>query len=372
MVLLATNWDIEEITLSSDGGKLAYTVNEHGATHLHIYDFADGKSRKLDVCSQPAGVISTIKFSPDGNSIAYTKTAANHTENIFLVDVGGTQVKQITRSSQGGIPSESMSVPELIHYPTFDKDTNGATRQIPAWFYRPQNTDGGKIPVIVYVHGGPASQFRPNYFAWMQYFVRNGYAILAPNVRGSSGYGKTYMALDDVALRMDSVADLAHAAHWIKAQPELDGDHIIVYGRSYGGFMVLSAMTTYPDLWVAGVEFVGISNWVTFLENTSDYRRKHREGEYGSLEHDREFLHSISPINHVEKIKAPLLVFHGRNDPRVPVGETTQMVEAIRTQGVPVEYIIFEDEGHGMVKLHNKLVAYDAIMQFLANLRQDG
>ncbi len=189
--------------------------------------------------------------------------------------------------------------------------------------------------------------------------------MLVPNVRGSTGYGKEYSHLDDVEKRMDSVADLAYAAHWLKQQPGIDGDRIVVYGGSYGGFMVLSAMTTYPELWVAGVDIVGISSFVTFLENTSDYRRAHREAEYGSLAHDRAFLESISPITHVDQIKAPLMVIHGANDPRVPLSEAEQMVAAIKTRGVPVEFMVFDDEGHGLMKLKNRLVAYPAIVDFL-------
>jgi dipeptidyl aminopeptidase/acylaminoacyl peptidase len=189
--------------------------------------------------------------------------------------------------------------------------------------------------------------------------------VLAPNVRGSTGYGKTYSHLDNVEKRMDSVADLAYAAHWLRSQPDIDGDRLVVYGGSYGGFMVLSALCTYPDLWAAGVDIVGISNFVTFLENTGEYRRAHREAEYGSLEHDRSFLESISPMNHLDKIIAPLMVIHGANDPRVPLSEAQQLVEALSTQGTPVQLLVFDDEGHGLARLKNKLVAYPEIVDFL-------
>jgi dipeptidyl aminopeptidase/acylaminoacyl peptidase len=236
---------------------------------------------------------------------------------------------------------------------------------IPAWFFRPQETDGRSAPVIVVVHGGPESQFRPVFNVLIQFFINHGYAVLAPNVRGSTGYGKAYSHLDDVEKRMDSVADLAYAAAWLKDQPDIDGDRLAVYGGSYGGFMVLSSLTTYPDLWAAGVDIVGISNFVTFLENTSDYRRAHRELEYGSLESDREFLESISPSNHLAAIAAPLIVIHGANDPRVPVGEAEQIVDALSKRGIPVQFLNFDDEGHGLSKLKNRLVAYPAIVDFL-------
>jgi dipeptidyl aminopeptidase/acylaminoacyl peptidase len=222
------------------------------------------------------------------------------------------------------------------------------------------------LPVIVVVHGGPESQFVPYFHFFVQYFVNNGFAVLAPNVRGSTGYGKAYSHLDDQRLRMDSVADLAHAAHWLKQQPGIDSDRIVVHGGSYGGFMVLAALTTNPELWAAGVDIVGISSLATFLENTSAYRRKSREAEYGSLEHDREFLEAIAPIKHVDRIRVPLMVIHGANDPRVPLSEAQQLVAALRQREIPVEFLVFDDEGHGVVKLKNKAVAYPTIIAFLA------
>jgi dipeptidyl aminopeptidase/acylaminoacyl peptidase len=189
--------------------------------------------------------------------------------------------------------------------------------------------------------------------------------VLAPNVRGSSGYGRTYVHLDDVRKRMDSVADLAHAVYWLRDTGRADPHRIAVYGGSYGGFMVLSALTTYPDLWAAGVDLVGISNFVTFLENTGPWRRHLREAEYGSLENDRDFLEEISPINNVDRIRAPLLVIHGANDPRVPIGETEQMVAQLRALGRTVEFLRLDDEGHQIAKLKNKLVAYPMAAEFL-------
>jgi len=215
------------------------------------------------------------------------------------------------------------------------------------------------------VHGGPEGQSRPDFSFLTQYFLHHGFAVLVPNVRGSTGYGKAYSHLDDVEKRMDSVADLAHAVDWLRAQPDVDAHRIIVYGGSYGGFMVLSAMTEYPDLWVAGVDIVGVSNFVTFLENTSDYRRAHREAEYGSLARDRDFLARISPATHLDRLAAPLIVLHGANDPRVPLSEAEQVVAALQARNIPVEFLVFPDEGHGIVKRQNKLVAYPAIVAFL-------
>jgi dipeptidyl aminopeptidase/acylaminoacyl peptidase len=192
--------------------------------------------------------------------------------------------------------------------------------------------------------------------------LRRGYAIFFPNVRGSTGYGKAYTHLDDVELRMDSVRDLAHAAKWLRGRGH---ERVAVMGGSYGGFMVLAALTEYPELWSAGVDIVGIANLVTFLENTGSYRRGLREPEYGSLEKDRAFLESISPIHKAGNITAPLMVIHGKNDPRVPVGEAEQIVERVRENGGTVEYLLYEDEGHGLAKLKNRLDAYPKIADFL-------
>lgn len=361
--LVAPDWDTEFLTRSPNGRYLAYTVNVDGASKLHLLDLTTGTARTAPGLGLSPGVVAMmdwrLTFSLDSTRLAFSFTSAVRTSDIFVWHLASDRVRAVTRSSHGGLPLESFVSPELVHYPTFDG------RLIPAWFYKPVGDAGEPVPTAVFVHGGPESQFKPYFHFFIQYFVHNGYAVLAPNVRGSTGYGKVYSHLDDVGKRMDSVADLAHAAYWLKDQPRIDGDRLVVLGGSYGGFMVLSALTTYPDLWAAGVDIVGISNFVTFLENTSEYRRAHREAEYGSLACDREFLESIAPINHVDRITAPLMVIHGANDPRVPLSEAEQLVTALNARGVPVKFLVFDDEGHGLVKLKNKLVAYPAIVDFL-------
>jgi dipeptidyl aminopeptidase/acylaminoacyl peptidase len=246
----------------------------------------------------------------------------------------------------------------LIHFPTFDK------RSIPAFLYRPAG-GGGPVPVVVLVHGGPEAQSRPNFQAVVAYLVNLGLGVLLPNVRGSMGYGKAYAALDDVEKRMDSVRDLQHAALWLASSGIAPRDRIAVMGGSYGGFMVLAAITNFPELWAAAVDIVGIANFVTFLEHTGPWRRRHREQEYGSLEHDRELLRDISPIHKADRIRAPLMVIHGANDPRVPLREAEQIVAAVRARGGVVELLTYEDEGHGLVRLKNRLDAYPRIGAFL-------
>jgi dipeptidyl aminopeptidase/acylaminoacyl peptidase len=230
------------------------------------------------------------------------------------VETATGDAERWTHAGTAGIPRETFVEPELVHYPTFDG------REIPAFFSTP-DADSEGLPVVVDVHGGPESQRRPSFGAVKQYLLANGYAVFEPNVRGSAGYGREYASLDDVEKRMDAVKDLRAGAEWLHDHPSVDQDRIALMGGSYGGFMVLAGLTEYPSLWAAGVDIVGIANFVTFLENTGDWRQSLREAEYGSLADDRKFLESISPINNADRIDAPLFVLHGENDPRVPVGE---------------------------------------------------
>jgi dipeptidyl aminopeptidase/acylaminoacyl peptidase len=219
------------------------------------------------------------------------------------------------------------------------------------------------------VHGGPEAQFRPGWLPSFtpltQYLVSRRIAVAAPNVRGSTGYGKRYEHLDDVELRLDSVRDLGALHGWLAAQPDLDGDRVAIYGRSYGGYMVLAALAFQPELWAAGVESVGISNLVSFLENTSAYRRAAREREYGRLDRDRDFLVEASPLTHVDAIRAPLFVQHGANDPRVPLGETEQIHRVLTEKGIRCDLLVHEDEGHGISRRENRVEFFERAAAFL-------
>jgi dipeptidyl aminopeptidase/acylaminoacyl peptidase len=354
-------WDVDATALSYDGQLFAYTLNREGYSELYIREVTD--DGRLGPKGAPVqlpgrGVISGLEFSKDGSKLAFVFNGARFNPDIWLYDLRARELTQLTHSARAGLSQSSFVEPELIRYKTFDG------REIPAWYYRPQNAQG-KLPVIVSVHGGPEGQERPTFNAIYQYFLARGYAILAPNVRGSTGYGKSYTHLDDVRNREDSVKDLAYAVEWLKRQGGADPKRIAVMGGSYGGYMTLAAITLYPDLWAAAVETVGIANFETFLRNTSGYRRKLREVEYGSLERDLDFLRSISPINRVDRIRAPLMVIHGKNDPRVPYTEAEQIVKALRARNHPVEYMLFEDEGHGIAKLSNRLLAYPKVADFL-------
>lgn len=349
------SWNREELELSEVGRWLVLLTNEEGYSVVEVRDLQTGHRYQID--SLPRGVATDVRFAGDSPHFTLTVTAPDDSTDVWSVDARTGEIARWTRSSMAGIPRESLGEPGLIHYKSFDG------LEIPAFYYQP--AADGPHPVVIDIHGGPEGQRRPNFSAVTQYLVSRGFAVFAPNVRGSSGYGKRYLALDDVRKRMDSVADIRAGYEWLVDRGNAHPDKIALYGGSYGGFMVLSALVTYLDLWAAGVDIVGIADFVTFLENTSDYRRHLRESEYGSLEHDREFLRRISPLTHIDNINAPLMVIHGANDPRVPVSEAEQIIEAVRAKGLPVEALIYEDEGHGLAKLQNRLDAYPKMAEFL-------
>ena len=370
-ILDDTQWDVAGIEVSDNGGMLAYTLNRDGFSELYMRRLnTDGEplitalGPKGTMVKLPGkGVVGGLSFSRDGRKLALVFNGARFNADVWIYDLQTRTLKQVTHSARAGIPQSSFVEPELIHYKTFDE------RMIPAWYYRQRNIQingsDQPVPVIVSVHGGPEGQALPTFSATDQYFLARGYAILVPNVRGSTGYGKTYTHLDDVQKREDSVKDLAAAVDWLKSRGGADPKRIAVMGGSYGGYMVLAAITLYPEIWSSAVELFGIANFETNLQRTSGYRRKLREREYGTLEKDLEFLRSISPIYKVDRIRAPLFVLQGKNDPRVPYTESEQIVKALRDRNRPVEYILFEDEGHGFVKLNNRLFMYPKIVEFL-------
>jgi dipeptidyl aminopeptidase/acylaminoacyl peptidase len=273
--------------------------------------------------------------------------------NVYSLDVASRRLTRVTEPTLAGVDPGTFVQPTLVRYPTFDG------KEIPAFYWQPPGV--AKPPAIISVHGGPEAQTRANFSGLTQYFVSRGYAILAPNVRGSTGYGRDYTHLDDVRLRMDSVKDLEYANRWLSER----AGKIAVMGGSYGGYMTLAAVTFQPDRWAAGVDIVGISNFVSFLNNTGSYRRALRVAEYGDPVRDKAFLEEVSPFYHVEKIKAPMLIIQGANDPRVPQSESDQMVASLKSRNLEVEYLLYADEGHGLAKLANRLDAYKKVVDFL-------
>ncbi|QIO22279.1 S9 family peptidase [Haloarcula sp. JP-L23] len=354
-------WNIDGVAIDQDTGRLAYSRNVEGYNEITVGEF-DGPTTVEAFPSPdlPGGLAGGVAWGPEAEEFAVSVTGRTVNTNVFVVDAERGESERWTDASTAGIPQETFVEPEVVRFESFDG------REIPALFSLPPAAENdGSTPVIVDIHGGPESQRRPSFAGLTQYFLSRGYAVLEPNVRGSTGYGKAYTHLDDVEKRMDSVKDIRAGVGWLHDHPAVDPDRIVAMGGSYGGFMVLASLTEYPDLWAAGVDVVGIANFVTFLQNTGEWRRELREAEYGSLAEDREFLESVSPINKVERITAPLFVLHGANDPRVPVGEAEQIADEVADHGVPVEKLIFDDEGHGISKRENRIEAYTRVVEFL-------
>ncbi|MBB1087201.1 S9 family peptidase [Lysobacter sp. SG-8] len=347
-------WDVSEFTVSDDGRHLAFVTNEDGIGKLRV--LALPSHRPVALPDLPVGLAYGLSFSPDGSKLALSLNSATSPSDAYVIDLADRSLARWTRSEVGGLDADTFVAPTLVHFPTFD-EVDGAPRMIPAFYYRPANIPAGtKLPVVVQIHGGPESQARPVFSPTTQFLVNElGMAVLVPNVRGSAGYGKTYLALDNAAKREDSVRDIGALLDWVGTRPELDAGRVGVYGGSYGGYMVLASMMHYPERIRAGVDIVGISHFGTFLKNTEDYRRHLRRAEYGD-ETDpamAAIFDEISPLNGASKITSPLFVAQGKNDPRVPWTEAEQIVGAVRGNGQPVWYLLFNDEGHGFRKKTN-------------------
>ena len=349
------NWDFEGLVMNKEKNQLAFTINEGGISKGYLLD--------LDISTfytweTPMGVITNLKFSPNNQKLLYILNGPAHPSDIWELDLETLKAEQLTYTSCIPMLEGELIEPNQIFFRSFDN------LQIPAFYYKPINT-AEKHPVVVYIHGGPESQSRATYEPLLQYFLNLGYAVVAPNVRGSTGYGKTYTHLDDVRKRMDAVKDLIYLVEWLNEDMNVDTGKIAVMGGSYGGFMVLLAISHYPHLWAAAVDIVGISSLGTFLQTTSPWRKKLREAEYGTTEKDGEFFEQIDPLNHADKITAPLMVIHGVNDPRVPIEQSDQIVNKLKQRNHPVTYLRIQEEGHKLVKLESKIYAYSQVADFL-------
>lgn len=337
------------------GTRLLVTAEEHG---FHTLEMFDPKTlQPMGSIELPHRGLSSGYFSRDGRFYTYTFTSPAEPGDVWVHDFAAVTNTRVTRSPNP-IPPDEFIQPEVASFRSFDGE------EIAALVFRPAEATSSKPPVVIWVHGGPESHYQPIFSPLVQYLLHRGYAVVAPNVRGSTGYGKRFHHLDDVERRLDSVKDLASLNEWLPAVG-LDRTRAALMGGSYGGYMTLAGLAFQPELWAAGVCMVGISSLVTFLENTSAWRRKFREREYGSLEHDRDFLIHASPITHVDRISAPMFLIHGENDPRVPVGEARQIHQVLREKGIDCELLIYPDEGHGLSKLKNRLHAYPQVASFL-------
>lgn len=359
--LLDEPWGVELLALDHTSSYMALVFNKDGYSHLQVFDIARGWEEKQELFGSvlPAGVILEVAWSKDGQYLAITLTTATAPSSIWIWDRQRDMLWDVFQHLVDPGFRQTFVQPQLIHYPTFDQ------RQVPAFLYLNRDTPDQKVPMIIELHGGPEAQSRPAFQPFYQYLVAHGYGVLAPNARGSTGYGYDYQSLDDGRLRMDAVTDVQYAARWLHEAGIAANNRIALMGTSYGGFLVLAALARYPALWAAGIDISGIANFITFLGALGPRRRKIREMEYGDLDKDRDFLIELSPLSSAHRIVAPLLVVHGANDPRVPVSESDQIVAALQTHGAAVEYLRFEDEGHGFTKLDHTIETYKRIASFL-------
>lgn len=340
-------WDVEAFALSPDGRLLAYSINEGGRSRVILRELRGRRSLRQPTL--PVGVLTGLKFSPDSRTLAIGLNPATSPADVWTWDVGEEALTRWTTSESGGLDPASMVDPSLIEVRSFDG------LQVPAWVYRPRGKTGA-APVIIDIHGGPESQDRPGFNTRRQYWVNAlGAAVIAPNVRGSDGYGKTYLALDNGPKRQDSVKDIGALLDWIATQPDLDAKRVVVYGGSYGGFMVLASLAAFSDRLAGAIDIVGISSFTTFLQNTEGYRRDLRRAEYGDERTPamKAVFDRISPLNLTDRMTKPLFVIQGRNDPRVPWTEAEQIVARVRARGGEVWYMLAGDEGHGFKKKQN-------------------
>ena len=360
-------WDIEELTISRDGHYLAYVSNEAGIDKLNVLDLR--RHQDLIPPKLPAaGIINSLSFDAEGGRLAFGFAAPNRPRDAYVFDIATNHLEAWTHSEPGAVDLAKFVMPRLAQCPTFDR-ADGRERQMPVYIYEPSTP--GPHPVLIVLHGGPKSQFRPGFDPWLQYVVNElGYAVVAPNVRGSSGYGKTYLALDKGELREDAVKDVGALLVWLGLQTAFDSKHVVVSGESYGGYLTLATLVNFGERLRGGVDLAGIPDFVSYLTNTAPYAQQQRRAEYGD-ERDpdmRAFLRRISPLTNAERITRPLLIVHGRNDPQVPLNEVEQMVYRLRNKSGEVWYLQAGDEGHSLRKKPDRDAYYRTFAQFLASL----
>jgi dipeptidyl aminopeptidase/acylaminoacyl peptidase len=361
------SWDIGELAISRDGHYLAYVSNEAGIDKLNVLDLRAHQDL-IPPRLPAAGVIGSLSFDAPGNRLAFGFAAPNRPRDAYVLDIAANTLEAWTRSEAGAVDLSKFVTPRLTEFPTFDR-TDGRERRIPLYVYEPATP--GPHPVLIILHGDPEAQFRPGFDPWLQYVVNElGFAVLAPNVRGSSGYGKSYAALGNGMLREDAVKDIGALLVWIGLQNTYDAKRVVVSGASYGGYLTLAALVNFSERLRGGVDFAGISDFVGFLTNTAPYGQSERRAEYGD-ERDpdmRAYLRRISPLTNADRISRPLLIVHGRNDPQVPPGESEQIVNRVRSKGGQAWFLQAGDEGHGFRKKQSRDAYYRTFAQFLMTL----
>jgi dipeptidyl aminopeptidase/acylaminoacyl peptidase len=342
------SWDVEGATISHDRGKLVFVTNENGTSKL--YNLNTSGNKFTPVTGIPTGMILGLEWHRDSRSLGFALTSYNSTADVYEYDTSTGKITRWTESEAGGIDLTRLTEPQLITWKTFDGKT------ISGYLYKASSKFHGRRPVMINIHGGPEGQFRPGFQGRSNYYLNElGISIIYPNVRGSTGYGKTFVDLDNGMKREESVKDIGALLDWIAMQPDLDKDRIMVMGGSYGGYMTLAVSYMYSDKIRCALDVVGISNFNTFLKNTEAYRRDLRRVEYGDERDPKmaEYFESIAPANHTDKIKKPLFIVQGGNDPRVPYTESIQMKKKIEENGGTVWFLMAKDEGHGFAKKNN-------------------
>lgn len=353
-------WDVDSFDLSNDGKRIAFVTNENGMSKLYLLNTATGNFQPAG--KLPPGLIGGVEWHDNNRDIGFSMSSARTTGDVYSLDANTGVVTRWTESELGGINPATLSDAELIKWKSYDG------KEISGFLYKPAAKFTGKRPVIVNIHGGPEGQSRPGFIGRSNYYLNElGVAIIYPNVRGSAGFGKTFLAADNGFNREGSYKDIDTLLDWIKADPRFDGDKIMVTGGSYGGFMTLAVAANYSDKICCSLDVVGISNFTTFLQNTEAYRRDLRRAEYGD-ERDpkmREFFEKIAPLNKADQIKKPMFVVQGKNDPRVPISEADQIVATLKKTNTPVWYLVGKDEGHGFAKKKNQDFQFYATVMFI-------
>ena len=356
------DWDVDDFKLSPDGTTIAFATNEDGVDVLRLLDTATGKERPVPRLGLGLGVMGGLEWHQNGRDLAFGYSSARSPADVYSLDVTSGKVDRWTESEMGGLDAARFSEPELVRWKTFDG------RTISGFLYKPPARFAGRRPVLINIHGGPEGQSRPSFLGRSNYYINElGLAVIYPNVRGSTGYGKTFLKLDNEMLREDSVKDIGALLDWIPTRSDLDPQRVMVTGGSYGGYMTLAVATHYDDRVRCALDVVGVSNFISFMERTEAYRRDLRRVEYGDERNPkiRAFFERIAPLNNAAKITKPLFVVAGKNDPRVPVQESEQMVATVRKNGTPVWWLMAQDEGHGFAKKKNQDYQFYATVMFI-------